>query len=275
MIEHKNTSEVNLKYSFFYSNIEETVPVNCGRMKCLPQHRYGPATRDYYLIHYIFSGKGSLYTDGKEYEVQKDWCFIIHPGEITTYIADDKDPWDYAWLGFKCSPPPDFLADRTMHIPQARSIFERIRKEYIGYGKQWYLLTLIGRLLTELSESKEEWTDRHTNLMLKVKNKIENAYSSPISISRLASECNMERSYFSRTFKHVVGLSPKEYHSKVRIDNAETLLRNRNLSINEVASEVGYPDVMSFSKAFKNKKGMSPSFYRQTQQDSSGNEKNE
>lgn len=262
MINHKNAKVVNLKYSFFYSNEEETVPVNCGRMKCEPGHRYGPATRDYFLIHFVFSGSGTLYSGGKEYDVGPDWCFIIHPDEVTTYIADYKDPWDYAWLGFKCYPPPDFLSDHVVYLPQARGIFDRIRKEHIGYGKQWYMLTLIGRLLTELSETGPGEDDRHTSLMLKVKAGMDNAFSTPISISELARECNMERSYFSRTFKKVVGLSPKEYHTKTRLDNASILLRNNLLSINEVAQKTGYPDVISFSKAFRKKFGISPSEYR-------------
>ena len=184
MIEHKKDNST-LKYSFFYSNDIETVPVNCGRMQCPKEHRYGPHIRDYYLIHFVFSGCGYFYTGGKEYEVNPDWCFIIHPGEVTTYIADYTNPWDYGWLGFKCSPAPSFLDRHIIYLPQVKSIFERIRKDHIDYGKQWYLLTLIGRLLSELSSLEEPKKENiQTKLMLKMKTEIENAYASCLPISK-------------------------------------------------------------------------------------------
>ena len=71
----------------------------------LPAHSYGPATRNHYLLHYVLSGTGALYADNSKghtetYHVKSGQGFIIFPGQITTYIADEKLPWEYTWIEF-------------------------------------------------------------------------------------------------------------------------------------------------------------------------------
>ena len=76
-----------------------------GKEDCEPAHSYGPAIRNHYLFHYILSGKGTLmWQDGKRREnktvLRAGQGFLISPGQITTYIADDRIPWEYCWLEF-------------------------------------------------------------------------------------------------------------------------------------------------------------------------------
>ena len=74
-----------------------------GREDCEPAHSYGPAIRNHYLFHYILSGKGTfMWQDGKRREnravLKAGQGFLISPGQITTYVADDRIPWEYCWL---------------------------------------------------------------------------------------------------------------------------------------------------------------------------------
>ena len=76
-----------------------------GREYCEPAHSYGPAIRNHYLFHYILSGKGTfMWQDGKRREnkavLKAGQGFLISPGQITTYVADDRIPWEYCWLEF-------------------------------------------------------------------------------------------------------------------------------------------------------------------------------
>ena len=57
-------------------------------------------------------------------------------------------------------------------------------------------------------------------------------------------------------------LNTKEYINKVKLRYAENLLQNSNNSIIEIAASVGFDDVLSFSRFFSKKKGISPSNYR-------------
>ena len=75
-------------------------PIQFGCEKCAPSHSFGPAAREYTLVHFVESGKGYFVCDGKTHQVESGQAFIIMPGKITTYYADPKDPWVYSWVGF-------------------------------------------------------------------------------------------------------------------------------------------------------------------------------
>ena len=73
----------------------------CGSEVCTSGHAFGPAVRDYHLIHSIASGRGTFYAEGREYPLGANQGFIIFPGQVTTYRADEKDPWVYGWMGYE------------------------------------------------------------------------------------------------------------------------------------------------------------------------------
>jgi len=78
--------------------------IDYGYEECNPMHSYGPATRDYYLFHYILSGKGTLYSYNDEntdkIHIESGKGFMVWPGRVNKYIADEDDPWTYIWVGF-------------------------------------------------------------------------------------------------------------------------------------------------------------------------------
>ena len=76
-----------------------------GREDCDPAHSFGPAIRNHYLFHYILSGKGTfMWQDRKGRDntavLRAGQGFLISPRQITTYIADERIPWEYCWLEF-------------------------------------------------------------------------------------------------------------------------------------------------------------------------------
>ncbi|MBQ5816040.1 MAG: AraC family ligand binding domain-containing protein, partial [Oscillospiraceae bacterium] len=90
------------KYSL-YSPMLENVGLNvynCGYQQCSGGHSWGPAVRDHYLIHLVVSGKGVYNVDGQDYKLSKGSAFIIRPQSLVSYYADEKDPWEYCWVGF-------------------------------------------------------------------------------------------------------------------------------------------------------------------------------
>ena len=72
----------------------------CGFEDCEPLHSYGPAVRDYFIIHFVHEGKGSFFCGEKSYTLSGGDCFLITPGEITSYRADRLNPWKYSWVAF-------------------------------------------------------------------------------------------------------------------------------------------------------------------------------
>ena len=86
--------------------------------------------------------------------------------------------------------------------------------------------------------------------------------SSRVAEAELARVCAMSVSNFRRVFKLETGLSPKAYITKARMDYAEYLLKNTNITITEIAEKLGYNAVCGFNKIFSSVFGISPSGYR-------------
>lgn len=76
-----------------------------GWEQCEPLHSFGPFVRNHFLFHYILSGHGQLdATDSsgisRAYQLGPGQGFLIFPDQVTTYAAQENDPWKYVWLEF-------------------------------------------------------------------------------------------------------------------------------------------------------------------------------
>ncbi|WP_140485630.1 hybrid sensor histidine kinase/response regulator transcription factor [Flavobacterium sp. GSA192] len=77
----------------------------------------------------------------------------------------------------------------------------------------------------------------------------------------LAQELNISQRQLYRKIKAVSGCTVHEFITKVKMDHAEALLKNSNLSISEIAYKVGFSEPSNFSRTFSKHFGCSPSQY--------------
>lgn len=83
-----------------------------------------------------------------------------------------------------------------------------------------------------------------------------------ITVKELAQQHHLHETYFSETFKKVLGVTPQQYIINKRISYAMMLLSNSQRSINEIAAMLDFDDPMYFSRIFKKKTGFSPRDFR-------------
>ncbi len=83
-----------------------------------------------------------------------------------------------------------------------------------------------------------------------------------MTIIEIAEAVGREKCSFVRQFRQETGLTIKEYIAKKRCSLAAELLLDTHVSVQEIASYVGYQDNNYFSKVFKNERGVSPLEYR-------------
>ncbi len=84
-----------------------------------------------------------------------------------------------------------------------------------------------------------------------------------ICIGSIADHLSISEGYLSHTFKKETGLSPLNYLTQYRIQQAMQMLER--VRVYEVAEKVGYQDIAYFSSTFKKLTGMSPSDYQNAQ----------
>eukprot|EP00611_Tribonema_gayanum_P028814 TRINITY_DN7521_c0_g1_i1.p1 TRINITY_DN7521_c0_g1~~TRINITY_DN7521_c0_g1_i1.p1 ORF type:complete len:313 (-),score=-38.61 TRINITY_DN7521_c0_g1_i1:844-1782(-) len=94
------------------------------------------------------------------------------------------------------------------------------------------------------------------------KDYIESCYNENIQLSTLAGITFMNEVYFLRQFKKLFQVTPRQYLIKKRIQVAASLLKNKEYSITEICHEVGYSDLTSFGKLFKQYYNTSPELFR-------------
>jgi len=72
--------------------------------------------------------------------------------------------------------------------------------------------------------------------------------------------------YFYRCFRKWSGYSPVEYRNRLRLSNAESLLRCTDMQIKEISETIGFDDPFYFCRLFSEVYGISPKHYRKEYQ---------
>ena len=83
-----------------------------------------------------------------------------------------------------------------------------------------------------------------------------------ISCEEAAKFCGMSYSYFSRSFKRIMGLSFTEYLMHLRINEADRLLATTDKTVTDIAQSTGFSSDAYLISCFKKAKGMTPGNYR-------------
>lgn len=86
--------------------------------------------------------------------------------------------------------------------------------------------------------------------------------SSPLTVKKLAYEIGLSPDYLTRLFKKELGVNIITYINRKRIYTSLNLLKNTNLSIEEIGDLIGLNNTSYFSTLFKREIGISPKQYR-------------
>jgi AraC-like DNA-binding protein len=87
-----------------------------------------------------------------------------------------------------------------------------------------------------------------------------------ISIADVATECSLSAGHFARAFRRSTGLSPRQWLLQRRIDEAHRLLRDRRLSLAEIARACGFADQSHLTKTYTRLRGITPGAWRRQQE---------
>lgn len=172
------------------------------------------------------------------------------------------------------NPPPSFIVGMCMYLllntqkqiqssrPDKKIEFELKYEEFNKLNNiQQMCKWLINAFCQYSQQFKDIACDENRNIRI-IKEYIRNNISKNLKAKDVATQINISEAYFTIYFKEKVGINFRDYLLKVRIDYAKQMLKNRVSNINEIAYQIGYQDYRSFSRAFKNETGMTPSEYQ-------------
>lgn len=92
---------------------------------------------------------------------------------------------------------------------------------------------------------------------------MERTLDRPLSIAALALRAGQSQRKLEMRFARALGISPGNYYLRLRLQTAQRLVSDTQLSIREVALRCGFDSLSSFSRAFKRQYGASPMKLRQ------------
>lgn len=118
-------------------------------------------------------------------------------------------------------------------------------------------------------EQNEKITDRAAdeNLIRRIYNSIvyiNGNFAKELTAEKCGRLQYMSYSYFSRSFKRIIGMSFKDYLNMTRINHAEKALVSTDKTITEIALECGYNNVSYFISIYRKLKGTTPAAFRDT-----------
>ncbi|VVD73647.1 HTH-type transcriptional activator Btr [Pandoraea iniqua] len=102
--------------------------------------------------------------------------------------------------------------------------------------------------------------------LLRAKDRMDAASHEAWPVERLAAVSGASKAHFARAFKLAFGLPPHRYLLTRRIEQANTLLRDTELSITDIAYATGWESLGTFGRIFRDITGMSPGAMRKQAQ---------
>ena len=124
----------------------------------------------------------------------------------------------------------------------------------------------LGRFSQSQFEIFQPHKSHYDTEILNVQQYLEKNFSNIHSINEVMDKFNLGKRQFFRRFKECTFDTPFKYLQKIRIEAAKNKLESSNLTVSEIAFQVGYGEVSSFRKVFKDLTGIPPDQYRRKNQ---------
>lgn len=116
----------------------------------------------------------------------------------------------------------------------------------------------------QLSYSLQDIAQQHQDTLLgEIQHFMRKNLHQRIELDALAQQFNLSQRTLIRRFQQAIGMSPKQYLQALRIEAAQKLIAETDLSTEAIVQSVGYEDSSSFRRLFKARTGSTLKEYRQ------------
>ncbi|MEX1119458.1 MAG: helix-turn-helix domain-containing protein [Terrimicrobiaceae bacterium] len=233
------------------------------------------------ILIFCHSGRGIYEAGGVSESLDSGEVLFLPPGTAHAYAADLIRPWSIYWVHFsgtmvpplfaqlrsgtyKVRPPDDALREIVGMFRKSLRILEQGQTLRSTLAVSHYLRAMIGCcFFLGHGGGSRQLKDSHD--LSRVIRLMQDNPDRLFSLQEFARSMNLSPSRFSALFRARTGISPVQYHLRLRMQTACQLLDATSSSIKEIANHCGYPDPYYFSRLFKKITGLNPSEYRREQ----------
>lgn len=271
--------------------------VDYAAVRLLPETNNVNWVFDFYSISLKRNSALKVKYGQQQYDFDEGIMFFIAPGqvfgiEIPQHEQENKSGWmllvhpDFFWntaLAKKMKQYEffDYSVNEALFLSDTEEatlngIIQNIRQEHhsnidkfsqdiiisqietlLNYSERFYQRQFITRKITN-----HRIIDRMESILTQYFQEESLATRGLPTVQYLTEELNISPGYLSRLLKELTGLSTLQHIQNKVIEQAKERLSTTDLSVSEIAYELGFEHSQSFSKMFKGKTGLSPMEFR-------------
>ena len=230
------------------------------------------------LVHVLRGGGGFRSSASGELEIPANSLVFAFPNVRHFYWFSEKTGWDDEWLEVEAEtilPTLDALGVSPEHpVVRLRGssrmalVFRRLF-DLARHGASEVRLAagayeVLATALDEVADEERAVSDVGDPVGVMASSLCSSEAGSG-SVREAALRVGFSASRMRTVFREKMGLSPKQYQLKMRLDRAAKLLSDGDTRISDIAVQVGFKSAAAFSTAFAKTYGLSPVRYRRRQ----------
>lgn len=230
-------------------------------------------------IFFCAGGSGTLEYEDVSVKINTGDYFFLPKNQPHTYYPDNS-LWNVRWTAFEGSSCETALEKLGMTKPVVISaadetmmekIFDKmiISQEtdilYCDYTCSGLVYDYILEFHRLMDKNADSTRSRQLGVILPVLRYMHDNFRNDISMAELSEMIGITPQHFCRIFGRTMNMRPNEYLTRIRLDEAKRLMRDKNLSVSEAAVQSGFRDPSYFSTVFRKYEGISPVEYRKKQ----------
>ncbi|QDT42771.1 HTH-type transcriptional activator Btr [Gimesia alba] len=233
--------------------------ISSNRVRFHQELHLRPRRIGHHRFLYVETGHGEFRISGEEFQVQPGWLGLLSPG-LRENRYSTREPVSYLFVEFQSS---ERLTDwRAVEFqeqdPQRAALIALLKTIHVQRGDpDGCLLAAAVRLM--FPEVEQDVGPPLDERLQKVKRLIEAAPDRNHRISELAETAGLSEPHLRRLFRTQLGMSPKQYLRRARMEFAQRLMQQEGLRVGEAAHLLGFASVFQFSAQYRQVLGHPPS----------------
>jgi AraC-like DNA-binding protein len=242
----------------------------------------------YHLVYFV-EGKNEFLLEGERTQARRGTCILSGPDETHSFLPLKAGQTVHHAITFTFAPLKntpswaDLLSHYTGYtLKQAPTVFEIPEAAFVNLTPLWAslraalslrgpaanqrihfgVLQLFAFIADLLAEQQRQTLSKPRTPETIARDFLDSHYGVKITLVELARQSKVSPAHLSRAFKRRYGTSPIQYRDALRMNAAKNLLLHSDLLIKEIAYQLSYPDLFTFSKAFRRYHHCAPSAFR-------------